>query len=82
MCSTKDPPELLVAQEVAEILRVKVSTVYAAAKAGRIPAVRLWRGERKSLVRFRCEDIARLLADPKAAAGAGHPLLNPHPKGR
>ena len=48
---------LLTAQQVAEVLNVRTATVYAAAAAGRIPSVKLWKGKRRSLVRFRREDI-------------------------
>ena len=53
--------ELLLPREVAAMLRLKVNSVYAAAAAGRLPAVRLWRGRRKSLLRFRRADIEKLI---------------------
>jgi excisionase family DNA binding protein len=52
---------LLLPSEVAGMLRIKVNSVYAAAAAGRLPAVRLWRGRRKSLLRFRRQDIEELI---------------------
>jgi excisionase family DNA binding protein len=60
--------DLLVAREVAAVLRVKVTTIYAAAAAGRLPCIRLWRGRRKSLVRFRRADIEALIAGGASAS--------------
>lgn len=58
----EDPcPPLLTASEVARLLRIKTVTVHAAASDGRIPCVRLWRGKRRSLIRFRAQDIQRLV---------------------
>ena len=54
---------LLIAEEVAQLLRLKAATVYEAAASGRIPCVRLWKGRRKSLIRFRREDIERLIRE-------------------
>jgi excisionase family DNA binding protein len=53
--------DLLLPKEVAHLLRVQVSTVYSAATQGRLPAVRLWRGRRKSLLRFRRADIEAMI---------------------
>lgn len=58
MEETREP--LLTARDVARLLRLKTSTVYEAAADGRIPCVRLWSGNRKSLIRFRPEDIDKL----------------------
>jgi excisionase family DNA binding protein len=70
--------ELLLPREVAALLRVKVSTVYAAAGAGRLPTVTLWRGRRKSLLRFRRADIEALISGrtielPQTATQEGRP---------
>ena len=54
---------LLTPRQVADLLNIKVKTVYAAASDGRLPVVRLWRGARKTHVRFRRSDIERLLRD-------------------
>jgi len=54
---------LLTAHQVASRLNIKVVTVYAAAATGRIPYVRLWAGRRRALVRFRREDIERLIRE-------------------
>ena len=48
-------------EEVAALLRVKPATVYEAAARGRLPVVRLWRGQRRSLVRFRRSEIQELI---------------------
>jgi excisionase family DNA binding protein len=58
---------LLTPAEVSHLLRISLSSVYAAAVTGRIPVVTLWRGRRKSLVRFRRADIEALT---KTAIGA------------
>jgi predicted DNA-binding transcriptional regulator AlpA len=49
--------ELLEARIVARMLSLRVSTVYAAAKAGRLPHVVLWAGRKRPLIRFRRADI-------------------------
>lgn len=56
-----DDRRLLTAEEVGQLLRLRRSTVYQAAEEGRIPCVRLWRGRRKSVVRFRASDIEALI---------------------
>ncbi len=61
--STQDQKPLLTAEEVGQILRLKPATVYEAAAAGRLPSVRLWQGRRKSLVRFRPDDIERVIEE-------------------
>lgn len=48
---------LLSAEEVARLLNIKVSTVYDAVARRRLPAVQLWKGNRRSLIRFRRQDI-------------------------
>jgi predicted site-specific integrase-resolvase len=54
---------LVTIERVARRLGVKPSTVRAGVKRGLIPAVVLWRGKRRSLVRFRVEDIERLIRE-------------------
>jgi len=63
----KEP--LLRAEDVAQLLNVRVSTIYDAAARGRIPAVRLWQGRRKALLRFRVEDIEQLVREKTINAG-------------
>ena len=55
--------QLKTAEEVARRLRVKPATVYEVAAKGRIPCVRLWEGNRRALIRFREDDIERLIVD-------------------
>jgi len=54
---------LLTARQVADLLNIRIATVYAAAEAGRIPSVRLWQGRRRALIRFRPADIEKLIHD-------------------
>ena len=55
--------QLLTARQVADLLNIKPVTVYAAAANGRIPHVRLWSGRRRSLMRFREQDIQNLIRE-------------------
>ena len=57
----EEAARLMTAEEVAQRLRIKPATVYEAASKGRIPCVRLWEGNRRALIRFRCEDIEQLI---------------------
>lgn len=52
-----DSSPLLTASQVAELLNIKKSTVYEAALKGRLPAVSLWKGRRRTFLRFRRADI-------------------------
>jgi len=52
---------LLSAHQVAEILQLKVSSIYDAVAKGRLPAVKLWEGRRRAVIRFRREDIAAFI---------------------
>lgn len=61
---------LLTAEEVARILNVKVSTVYDGVHRGLLPAVRIWKGRRRTLVRFRREDLEEFIRQ-RATAPAG-----------
>ena len=61
---------LLTAQEVAKLLNLRVPTVYAAAASGRIPSVRLWRGQRRHLIRFRRVDIDRFIEERSVPVNA------------
>jgi excisionase family DNA binding protein len=63
---------LLTAEEVARILNLKVSTVYDGVYRGLLPAVRIWKGQRRTLIRFRRTDIeefVRLRVSPTDGAG-------------
>ena len=50
-------------EQVAQRLGVRPSTVRAGVKGGQIPAVVLWKGRRRSLMRFRREDIEQLIKE-------------------
>ena len=54
---------LLTPAEVARLLAVRPATIYAAAARGALPCIRVWRGERRTLLRFRDEDIQRILRE-------------------
>ncbi len=54
---------LLTAEDVARILKIKVSTVYDGVYRGLLPAVRLWKGHRRTLLRFRSEDIEAVIRE-------------------
>ncbi len=72
---------LITAEAVAELLSIKVSTVYDAASKGRIPCVRLWQGRRKCLLRFRrCELDEWLRARSQAASTISTPGQLDSPK--
>ena len=63
MVNQPDQDQLLTAEQVARRLQVKPATVYDAAAKGRIPTVRLWKGRRKALLRFRRQDIEQLIVE-------------------
>jgi len=54
---------LLSIKEVARRLGIRPSTVRVGVQKGVIPAVLLWKGQRRSLVRFRPEDIEKVIRD-------------------
>ncbi len=55
--------ELMTSEQVAALLQVKPQTVRDAAWRGKLPCVRLWRGKKKSLLRFRRSDIEEFLRE-------------------
>ena len=55
--------ELLDARIVARLLSLKVSTVYAAVKTGKLPYIVLWAGKKRPLIRFRRSDIEAFVRD-------------------
>lgn len=59
---------LISLDQVARRLGIRPSTVRAGVKHGHIPAVVLWKGKRRSLVRFRVEDIEALVRDRTVGA--------------
>ena len=60
---------LLTAEDVSRLLNLKVPTIYDAVAKGRLPAVRLWRGSRRSVLRFRAEDIRRIIRERSTIRG-------------
>ena len=61
-------PRLLTPIEVAGILGIRKSTVYQAVHDGRLPVVRLWKGRRRDLIRFRREDIETLIQSKRTSS--------------
>ena len=55
--------QLLTAEQVAELLQLRPQTVRDAAWRGKLPCVRLWKGQKKTLLRFRREDIEKLIEE-------------------
>lgn len=54
---------LLTSEQVAEILKLKPQTVRDAAWRGKLPCVRLWRGRRKALLRFKRSEIEQFIRE-------------------
>lgn len=54
---------LLTAEQVGHLLQLKPQTVRDAAWRGKLPCVRLWKGRKKTLLRFRQEDIDAFIRD-------------------
>ena len=63
-----DLQPLLTAEEVGHLLHLKPATIYDAVSKGRLPAIRLWRGARRSVLRFRPEDIQRIIRERATSA--------------
>jgi excisionase family DNA binding protein len=59
---------LLTVSQVARLCRLKPSTVYSAVSRNLIPAVVLWKGKRRRVVRFRRSDIDQLIRDRSVPA--------------
>jgi len=53
--------DLLTVPQVAQLCRVKPTTIYSAVSRNLIPAVVLWKGKRRRLVRFRRKDIEEFI---------------------
>ena len=70
MSGKESQEQLLTAKEVADLLRLAPSTVFDAAARGDLPCVRLWRGRRKSLLRFRRDEIEAFISRGSTAASA------------
>ena len=56
-----DIDSLLKVSDVTRICRLKRSTVYSAVSRGLIPAVILWKGRHRRVVRFRKSDVEEWL---------------------
>ena len=54
---------LLTATDVANLINIKVSTVYALCRRGVLPHIRIAEGSRRALIRFDPEQIRRFLCD-------------------
>ena len=54
---------LLRADQVARILNVRPSTLYALCYRGVLPYIRLTQGRRRPLLRFRRDDVEKLLRE-------------------
>ncbi len=67
MATQESDETLLNANTVARWLGVAVTTVYDQAARGVIPHVRLWKGARRTLIRFRREDVENFLRDRAVA---------------
>lgn len=69
--------ELLTPAQVAEILNLKRSTVYAAIAAGRLPHTKLWHGRRKALVRVPRSALSEFIASRTTSATPEVPCGRP-----
>ncbi len=58
---------LLTADEVSRILRIKISTVYDWVYTDVLPAIRVKKGPRRSVVRFRQADIEEFISSRSTA---------------
>ena len=63
---------LLIAREMAAILRVRPTTVYALVARGELPHVRLAQGRRRALIRFRRADVEAFLESRNVIPSAGN----------
>jgi excisionase family DNA binding protein len=66
---TENSDRLLAARDVADWLGVAISTVYDQASRGVLPHVRLWRGSRRTLIRFRRQDVENFIL--RSSVGRG-----------
>ena len=60
------PNQLLTARQVAELLNIRISTVYALCRRRDLPHIRLSEGKRRALIRFRRADIEEMLRERTA----------------
>ena len=64
---------LLIVPEVAAILRVKPTTVYALVARSVLPHVRIAEGKRRALIRFRRTDVEAFLECRSVVVHSGKP---------
>ena len=69
MGKTEELEPLLDAREVADWLGIAPSTVYDAVAKGYLPAVLMWKGQRRTLIRFRREDVEKFIKERSTLAG-------------
>ena len=62
---------LLSIEDVARRLGIRPSTVRSGVKRGVIPAVVLWAGRRRSLVRFEADAIEKLIRERRSGSSIG-----------
>ena len=56
-------PNLLTATDVANLLNIKVSTVYALCRRDVLPHIRIAEGSRRALIRFDPDQLEQFLRD-------------------
>lgn len=56
-------PNLLTASDVARLLNVKRSTVYALCRRGELPFIRITQGSRRALIRFDPDELDAVLRE-------------------
>lgn len=61
MSPTEPADALLNAKDVARWLGVAPATVYEQVARGNLPAIKLWKGRRRALIRFRRADIEHFI---------------------
>ena len=64
---------LLTVAQVAEICHLRPATVYSAVSRNLLPAVILWKGRRRRVVRFRLEDLERFIRERSIPTKARKP---------
>ena len=72
MDTAQTPDSLLDARAVAKWLGIAPATVYEQAARGALPHLRLWRGARRTLIRFSRQAIERFLLE-RAVPGIHRP---------
>lgn len=61
--------ELMTVSQVARLCRLRPATVYSAVSRNLIPAVVLWKGKRRRVVRFRRCDIEAFIRERATSVG-------------